>query len=85
MEDENGLVGSAIDDVWDSSSDETVVYTYNTTAYTGSGTGEYTLYAEYYGDVLADFDFLDDDTVSFTVGDDPEGEPMSFTIHKATK
>jgi hypothetical protein len=75
VEDENGLVGSAIDDVWDSSSDETVVYTYNTTAYTGSGTGEYTLYAEYYGDVLADFDFLDDDTVSFTVGEVPDGEP----------
>lgn len=74
VEDENGLVGSAIDDVWDSSSDETVVYTYNTTAYTGSGTGEYTLYAEYYGDVLADFDFLDDDTVSFTVGEVPDSE-----------
>ena len=76
VEDENGeLVGSLTEDVWDSTSDETVVYTYNTTAYTGSGTGDYTLYAEYYGDVLADFDFLDDDTISFTVGDDPEGEP----------
>ena len=75
VEDENGeLVGSPTEDTWDSTSDETVVYTYNTTAYTGSGTGDYTLY-EYYGDVLADFDFLDDDTVSFTVGDDPEGEP----------
>ena len=76
VEDENGeSVGSLTEDVWDSTSDETVVYTYNTTAYTGSGSGEYTLYAEYYGDVLADFDFLDDDTVSFTVGDNPEGEP----------
>ena len=76
VEDENGeLVGSLTEDVWDSTSDETVVYTYNTTAYTSSGAGDYTLYAEYYGDVLADFDFLDDDTVSFTVGDDPEGEP----------
>ena len=76
VEDESGeLVGSLTEDVWDSTSDETVVYTYNTTAYTSSGAGDYTLYAEYYGDVLADFDFLDDDTVSFTVGDDPEGEP----------
>ena len=75
VEDENGeLVGSLTEDVWDSTSDDTVVYTYNTTAYTGSGSGSYTLYAEYYGDVLADFDFLDDDTVSFTVGELPEGE-----------
>ena len=75
VEDENGeLVGSLTEDVWDSTSDETEVYTYNTTAYTGSGSGSYTLYAEYYGDVLVDFDFLDDDTVSFTVGELPEGE-----------
>ena len=75
VEDENGeLVGSLTEDFWDSTSDDTVVYTYNTTAYTGSGSGEYTLYSEYSGDVLADFDFLDDDTVSFTIGDIPNSE-----------